>query len=311
MVVLSDPFTDFDTYIQTPFTDGMSATVSTAMGAIQAPLTTLVVLWIIVNGILVMRGDLDARKGIAKILNVVIVVGLLMSTSLYNEYIVTFFTAGLPNWIATALGAGSATTQASTFNQMWLQSQAIFIAADKGISVTDIVYGFELALLEILMVIPIAMLYIIYETSKILMDIVVCLGPFVLGGYLFDATRGVADRFIGKLIGLTILTLLIDIMLSIMVKGFDSYIASTSAFIQAGQSTGWFGTTENVAQSVFVCFQMVVFLALGSLITCFLPGIASYIGGGVSVNPMMMAAAAMKVSGMASGATAARPPTPK
>jgi type IV secretion system protein VirB6 len=41
-----------------------------------------------------------------------------------------------------------------------------------------------------------------------------------------------------------------------------------------------------------ICTQLVIFLAIGSLITCFLPGIAAYIGGGISISPLAMAASA-------------------
>ena len=57
------PFYTFDQTIQTPFTNGMAATVNSAMSAIQGPLTALVVLWIIVTGILVLRGDVSVRTG--------------------------------------------------------------------------------------------------------------------------------------------------------------------------------------------------------------------------------------------------------
>lgn len=62
MSLQEGPFYSFDQAIQSPFTNGVEATVNSAMSAIQGPLTALVVLWIIVTGILVMRGDLSVRK---------------------------------------------------------------------------------------------------------------------------------------------------------------------------------------------------------------------------------------------------------
>jgi type IV secretion system protein VirB6 len=296
MVGLTDPFTDFDSFVQTPFTNGMETTVSSAMSAIQGPLTALVVLWVIVSGVLVLRGDIGVRTGITRIVTVSIVVGLLMSTTLYDEYIVTFFTTGLPNWIATSLGTGQTTTQASTFNQMWTSSQMVLAGAGKGMnSITQLVPEFELAILDILLIIPIGIIFLIWEVVKIITDIVVCIGPFLLAGYLFNATKGVADRYVGKLISLAILTLLVDVVLAILVNAINLYIATTSSDIIAGQTQGWFGTTENASASVFVCLQLVFFLAVSSLITVFLPGIAAYLGGGVSVSPLAMANAAGQV----------------
>ncbi len=68
-------------------------------------------------------------------------------------------------------------------------------------------------------------MFLIFEVAKILMDVVVSVGPFLLLGYLFAATRGVADRFVGKLIGLTILILLVDVVLSIIINGYVTYTA--------------------------------------------------------------------------------------
>jgi type IV secretion system protein VirB6 len=299
---LSDPFTDFDSFVQTPFTSGMVTTVNTAMLAIQGPLTTLVVLWIIVSGILVMRGDIGVRSGIGRIVSVSLVVGLLMSTTLYDDYIVIFFTNGLPNWIATAIGTGGTTTEPSTFNQMWASSQMVLEGAGKGLnSITQIVPEFELAILDVLVIIPIGIIFLIWEVAKIMTDIVVCLGPFLLAGYLFTATKGIADRFVGKLISLGILTLLVDVVLAILINAINNYIATTSADIVAGQTIGWFGTTENASASVLVCLQLVFFLFVSSLITVFLPGLAAYLGGGVHVSPMQMANAAANVAGVVRG----------
>ena len=302
MAGLSDPFTDFDSFVQTPFTTGMLATVNSAMSAIQGPLTAIVVLWIIVSGIMVMRGDVSVRTGISRIVTVSLVVGILMSTSLYNEYVVNFFTTGLPNWIATAVGTGQRTTQASTFNQMWASSQIVLEGAGKGMnSITQLVPEFELAILDVLLIVPIGIIFLIWEVAKIMTDIVVCLGPFLLAGYLFSATKSIADRYVSKLISLAILTLLVDIVLAILVNAINAYIATTSANIIAGQTQGWFGTTENASASVIVCLQLVFFLFVSSLITVFLPGLAAYLGGGISVSPMAMANAAMNVATLGKG----------
>ena len=64
------PFYTFDQVIQAPFTAGLEGTVNNAMSAIQGPLTALTVLWIIVTGILVMRGDVGVRNGITRIITV-------------------------------------------------------------------------------------------------------------------------------------------------------------------------------------------------------------------------------------------------
>ncbi|MBU6418764.1 MAG: type IV secretion system protein [Proteobacteria bacterium] len=281
------PFYTFDQTVQLPFTNGMEATVNAAMSAIQGPLTAVVVLWIIVTGILVMRGDVGARTGITRVISVSLVVGLLMSTTLYNEYIVSLFTTGIPDWLAsTFLGVTGTQPTAHQFDAIWNEGIELFWAGEKNMNFYNVLYSVELAILQSFLVFPIGLTFLIYEATRIMIDVIVSIGPFLLLGYLFSATRGVADRFIGKLIGLTILTLLIDIVLSIIVNGDNTYFNSSMTGLQ-GAST---------AETIAICIQYVAFLTLGSLICTFLPAVASFLGGGISVSPLGMGVAAMQAT---------------
>jgi type IV secretion system protein VirB6 len=279
------PFYIFDQTVQQPFTNGMNATVSSAISAIQGPLTAVIVLWIIISGILVVRGDVDARSGVTRLIKVSIIVGILMSTTLYNEYVVSFFTLGLPNWLANSfLGVTGAQPSAHQFDAIWNEADVLFANAETNMNFYNVLYSVELGAMRDFVVVPIAVTFLIFEFAKIMMDVVVCIGPFILVGYLFEVTKGVADRWIGKLIGLTILTLLIDIVLSIILDGDRSYYNISMTGL----------TIATVAETVTICIQFVVFLSLGCLITGFLPAIASYLGGGISFSPLGMIASTMQ-----------------
>jgi type IV secretion system protein VirB6 len=280
-----DPFYVFDQTIQQPFTNGMTATVNAAMSAIQGPLTAIIVLWILLTGILVMRGDVGVRTGVTRIISVSLVVGLLMSATLYNEYIVSFFSSGIPDWLSSAfLGVTGAQPTAHQFDAIWNEANELFVTAERNLNFYNVLYSVELGLLQDLIVFPIGVTFLIYEATKIMIDVIVSIGPFVLAGYLFTATRGIADRFIGKLIGLTILTLLIDIVLSIIINGDAAYFNVSMTNL----------SFANTAETVTICIQFLVFLMLGSLICAFLPAVASYLGGGVAVSPLSMASSAMQ-----------------
>jgi type IV secretion system protein VirB6 len=294
------PFYVFDQTIQQPFTNGMNATVNSAMSAIQGPLTTLVVLWIIVTGILVIRGDVDARTGITRLIKVSLIVGILMSTTLYNQYVVSFFTVGLPDWLASSfLGVTGTQPSAHQFDAIWNQADILFSNAEKNLNFYNVLYSVELGVLRDFVIFPIGLTFLIFELAKIMMDVVICIGPFVLAGYLFEATKAVADRWIGKLIGLTILTLLIDIVLSIIINGDKAYYGVSMTSL----------TVATTAETITICIQFLGFLTLGSLITCFLPAVASYIGGGVSFSPLGMVASAMQAGRIVQAARGRSPST--
>jgi len=280
-----EPFYVFDQTIQQPFTNGMTATVNAGMSAIQGPLTAVVVLWIVVTGILVMRGDVGVRTGITRVITVSLVVGILMSTTLYDDYIVSLFTTGIPDWLSSSfLGVTGAQPTAHQFDAIWNEANELFALAEKNLNFYNVLYSVELGLLQDLIVFPIGLTFLIYESTRIMIDVVVCVGPFVLAGYLFAATRAVADRFIGKLIGLTILTLLIDIVLSIIINGDAAYFNTSMTSL----------TLASTGETVTICIQFLAFLTLGSLICAFLPAVASFIGGGISVSPLGMAVSAMQ-----------------
>ena len=98
-------------------------------------------------------------------------------------------------------------------------------------------------------------LFLFYELAKFLMDLVVCIGPFVLPGYLFAATRGVADRFISKLIGLCILIVFVDVLLSVIDGAINAYCGDMVSMVTSGQSSGWFRTPKTLVQHLLCAYS--------------------------------------------------------
>ncbi len=290
-----DTFSDFANQYASIFSAGTSNAVSAGLSAIAGPLSAVVVLWIIVQGILVMRGDVSVRSGITKILRVVLVVGLLTSFGLFSSYVVDLFQTTLPNWAAGAIsGAGaSGTTTPGMFDKVWNGSMAIAKAADAQLTMWDFADAAELVALEVGIGACLILAFAVYEIGQIMLGVVIAVGPFVIAGYLFDSTRGIAERWLGKLIGLSILTLLIAIALTIILQGDVTYIQTAAA-------TG----ALDVESSIAVLMQATLFYALGAVIIVLLPSIAAFIGGGISFHPAQMVALAMPVARTARAITA-------
>jgi len=285
-------FSDFANQYATIFSAGTSNAVSAGLSAVAGPLTAVVVLWIIVQGVLVMRGDVSVRSGITKILRLVLVVGLLTSFGLFSTYVVSLFQTTLPNWAASSIiGASpSGSDLPGMFDKVWDNCMAIAKSADAKLSTWNLSGALELTLLQGAIGLCLIIAFAIYEIGQIMLGVVIALGPFVIAGYLFDATRGVAERWLSKLIGLCLLTLLIAIALRIIVQGDVTYI-------QAAAATG----AADVESAIAILTQATLFFALGALITVLLPGIAAYIGGGVSFHPGQMVAMVMPVARTARG----------
>jgi type IV secretion system protein VirB6 len=274
-----DTFSDFATQYASIFSAGTANAVQSGLSAISGPLMAVIVLWIIVQGILVMRGDVSARSGITKIVRVVLVVSLLSSFSYFSTYVVDLFQTTLPNWAANSITGttGPGTGAPGLFDKVWNESMAIAKAADAQLSMWDVTAGVELDLLEVGIGLCLIIAFAVYEIGQIMLGVVIAVGPFVIAGYLFDATRGIAERWLGKMIGLSILTLLIAIALNIILQGDATYITTAAA-------TG----ALDVQTSLAILMQATLFYALGAVIIVLLPSIAAYIGGGISFHPSQM-----------------------
>jgi type IV secretion system protein VirB6 len=287
-------FSDFSTQYAQIFSTGTANVVSEGINAVSGPLTALIVLWLIVQGILIMRGDISVQSGVTKIIHVSIVVGLLSSFALFSQYIVDLFQTTLPNWAANAIAGGNGVgiTAPRLFDKVWNGSMAIAQTADAQLKLWDVVDGVELDLLEVAIGACLLIAFAVYEIGQIMLGVVIGVGPFVLAGYLFDSTRGIAERWLAKLIGLSILTLLIAIALEIILQGDVTYI-------QAAAATG----ALDVQQSLAILMQAALFYALGAVIIVLLPSIAAYIGGGVSFSPGQLAAVVIPAARGAIAAT--------
>ena len=116
------------------------------------------VIWIIVNGVLVMRGDLGARqRDHQDILVGILVVGILSSFVGSPQSISSsLFTNGLPDWPANGLlgavtGTGSAPSTAPSSSTPCGTNEAIEFSAQlrRILISTDVLYSVELGILQV------------------------------------------------------------------------------------------------------------------------------------------------------------------
>ena len=273
------PFTNMATDFGVAFGTGIQTSIASMLAAVATPLMACVTLWIIVQGILVMRGDMDPRGGITRIIKVALVVGLLTSSGLYTNYVQTLFITTIPNWFATAAGGAQAntTTTPAVFDNMWSVTENMVEKIGAQIAIYDIIDAVSLALIELCLMILLIVTFAIYEFAIIITGVMVAIGPVVIVGYLFEATKGVADRWVGKLITYSLLTLLINITLAVVLQGEKAYMR----VILTQQASG----LAAVPIEIKVLIELAMFFAMGAFIIISLPAIAATLGGGLSVSP--------------------------
>lgn len=297
------PFTNMASDFGVAFGTGINSSITSLLTAVAQPLMASVTLWVIIQGVLVMRGDMDARGGVTRIIKVAFVVGMITSSGLYTTYVQTLFTTTIPNWFATAAGGTtlSATSTPGTFDNMWQVTEHTVETVSSHIAMYDVVDAVSLALIEITLMVLLTITFAIYEFAIIIIGIMVAIGPVLIVGYLFEATKGVADRWVGKLITYSLLTLLINITLAVVLSGEKAYMR----VILMNQAS----SASSVAIEIKVLIELAMFNAMGTFIVLSLPAIAAALGGGLSVSPGQ--AILNAITNIASNGAARAMPKPK
>jgi type IV secretion system protein VirB6 len=274
------PFTSMDTDFGAAFTNGVNGSITSILSAIGGPLTATVTLWIIIQGVLVMRGDVDTRIGLTRILKVALVVGLLTSSGLFQTYVQSTFMTVLPNWVAQSAGGTGLAARSipGTFDSLWSLTEHHIEGVAGELSPIDVFDAVSLAVIAIAIGIVLVVSFAVYEFSIIVTGILVAAGPILIIGYLFEATKGFTDRWIGSLVTYAILILLLRIALNIVVSGEVTYFKLI--LVQAVD-----GDASAVPAQIITLAELLMFMVMGGFIIISLPAIASGIGGGHGGGP--------------------------
>lgn len=272
-------YTPFQTYgndFSNAFSGGTADAISNALTAVATPFSAVIVLWVIVTGVLVMRGQIDTRSGVTRIIRVAFVSAFILEAGIYNQYVTETFQTTLPSWIASTLTFNTTGSTPQLFDQIWstILNQSAIIS--KQLNWYQILDNIELGLIILSTGFVLLLAFSVYIVALVMMDVVLAIGPFVIAGFLFEATRGVAERWIGKLIGLSILTLLVDVTVTIILNGEKNYMSAGLA-----NATAASGTPEVAIQ---ILFETTMFIAIGTFIILSLPAVAAAIGGGIALS---------------------------
>jgi type IV secretion system protein VirB6 len=256
--------------------------IASALTAMAGPLTTLLVIYVITTGILCSLGEFSARIAVSRILRAGFV-SMLLTATYFNPYVRDLFITTLPAWFASLL-SNSSTTISLPQQCDLIRSAMLHMAAAiyQNTSWQDIDVRLEIETATMLGTAFLAVLVLVYELVRTFMVLTVCVAPFVIAGYLFDATKSFVEGWIGKAVGLTLLQLLVSITAQIVVNADSNMMKLAANNIGAG-------ALEQVSTLVAV----IVFFLMMSVVVIGLPSIAYSIGRGVLINTGAPAAVAL------------------
>src|SRR5215210_367024 len=114
-----DTFSKIDQQLSVPIQQFVTDGVSNLASAVSGPLKAAVTLWIIFQGVAIMRGVVNEPllDFAVKAIRVCIIVALATQVGTYNEYVKNIFFDALPNEIGKALsGSGAVLPTANAFD---------------------------------------------------------------------------------------------------------------------------------------------------------------------------------------------------
>lgn len=269
------PFTAIHLELATAFLLGLANTLGEIGVVLDPPLLACVTIWIIVQGVLIIRGDVDTRNGVTRLVMVALVVGLVTSDTLYEQYVAEFFTDGLPAWLNFGDYGIAATYIPEQLDLVFQVGEKAFqlIAAKMAAGNTEDIIAFEGA--QAVFYFSLWSIFSICDIVSVMTSVLVAIGPLILVGYLFEATRTIAVKWIGQLVTYALLLMLVRIVATIVVSYFVIDIAADYGVVAlAGPEP---------AKIIGLC-ELDMFLMTGNAIVLGLPAVAAALGGGVAVG---------------------------
>lgn len=279
-------------YLWGAYYTGLVATatnlISTALAAVSALAVALYAIYFAILGIAFIWGRVDVALLQEKALRGVFVLAM-MSPSVFNTFVVQPFLTDIPAFSARATGA-SDPGEAQIPQQFDRLSQGVEYMLGQVRAQATGVWNTG-ARIEIGMVgggiaFVLVVSFLVATAAFSLQAILAVVFCVTCPGYLFKRTEGIADRTVGKLVGLSLLGMMVRVLISFVVKQNEDYLktlGNTPANIDAMVSALW---------SVFCVFGFGLFLLV------MLPALAAYIGGGVSFSPApLLSAVANKIRG--------------
>lgn len=280
-----DVFASISDQFDPALTSGVTSIMSNTIAANASILTSALTLYVIVWGALTAFGQVSMAS-MMQAAGRAAAVSLLMTAAFFTPYVQTPFLTTIPNWIATVTTGTPESTAATQFSQLWSAAQHMEAQIyEQASGLFYIASRLEAGMITIGIGILLSIAFLVFEIARWMMDVLVCALPFVLWLYLFKSTRGVPERLLGKMVGLLILDVLIDVILQVT-------IAADMKFMEAAQT----GASAGVTQMIASLADCLVFFMFGTAMLIMCPMIAAYIGGGVGIPTAQMARLARTTS---------------
>jgi hypothetical protein len=263
---------------------GVTRTIAGEITANATLFGSMLTLFIILTGVATMFGRMSMAEWVFGATRAAIL-GMLLTTAGFSDYIQTPLMTTIPNWIASSVSGGAAQTTPAQFDE--LRNQVVAIEAgilQQSAGWTQFGERMRADIATWLICFELTISFIIWEMSRGLIGLLVAAAPFLLGFYLFRPTRHIPLNLAGSAISALILLVLMSVLLNISVNADQQWLAqsrSASATVDVQLDN-----MKNIA----------LFFLFGMVMTLFLPVLAGRIGHGILPGVAPLVTAPMRVA---------------
>ena len=296
------PIGTFLTTFDVAITAAQTAAVAGLVDVMQGPLAYMAVIYFVIMGWRVASGDLARLNGFTfDIVKIGLIFYLSTNLSSFNYWVIGVFEHGFPDAISQAVAgggdaqsgtdAGVATSIDKIWSQLWGQAATIWQRA----GMLDVSSRLVAASMAVFGGIGLLLDAGVYLIARLLFAIVVVLGPVAIACAMFNSTRPIFERWIGKGVALIVLQVAAIITMEIVFVGSQSFITVPG------------DATADLPTQIQNMVSTVIWILMGAFAIYSLPALAYSIGTGVAVSmaPIAMAAIAAASAGTSSGQVAA------
>jgi hypothetical protein len=284
--MIVSPLGSFITRFDTALTGSIDGLIGAAVNYASTPIALCAVLYYITQGLRLAQGDAEVLHNFwGRLIRIGLLVWLATNLNAFNLWIRDFVFIGIPKGInagmgpAMAIPPGTVASTAAMFDAQWSQIWTVvaLVWEQVGFSASGVLSGLTGILTALFGGLCLAFIAMIYIGARMVLAILVCLTPFILILGIFDATKDVVARAIGKAISLIILQVAGFIVMEIVLLGNQWFMAqATNAIISA------LADKSLQAQALQSLVAICAWFAIGAYGIWEIRSVAYSLGGGVS-----------------------------
>lgn len=292
MTMLASPIGTWLVKMDGSILAGMDAALQGLAPQMAGPVGSLCLLYLGARGVRVAQGDAMAMNNLwFNFVKIIIVVGLATNLGNFDTYVRDLFYTSLPNTLNTAVGGTLVTNgvngTASTFDNIWAQLWVQISNVYQQAGIFDFGSRLSAELCGLTVGAALMAMALVYLLARLLLAIVIVFGPICIACTLFDQTKPIFERWMGKVTALICLQVAGIVLLTILLAADKDFMSQIQP-LATPAGTGTLGASgapaPTLASDIQNLISMVIWFGMGAFAMYALPAIAYSIGTGVATN---------------------------